>query len=71
MHNNSSVSSRGYTYLAEVSVAEQILWKISKFLGELSMRKQVYQAFFLSAHSLEPGNEAGVLPGGRALDDEV
>ena len=27
--------------------------------------------FFLSAHSLEPGNEAGVLPGGRALDDEV
>ena len=48
-------------YLAEVSVTEQILWKISKFpeiLGELSMRKQCVPGSFLSVHALEPGNEA-------------
>ena len=48
-------------YLAEVSVTEQILWKISKFpeiLGELSMRKQCVSGSFFSAHALEPGNEA-------------
>ena len=48
-------------YLAEVSVTEQILWKISKFpeiLGELSMCKQCVPGSFLSTHALEPGNEA-------------
>ena len=48
-------------YLAEVSVTEQILRTISKFpeiLGELSMRKQCVPGSFLSAHALEPGNEA-------------
>ena len=48
-------------YLAEVRVTEQILRKISKFqeiLGELSMRKQCVPGSFLSAHALEPGNEA-------------
>ena len=48
-------------YLVEVSVTEQILRKISKFpeiLGELSMRKQCVPGSFLSAHALEPGNEA-------------
>ena len=48
-------------YFAEVSVTEQILWKISKFpeiLGELSMRKQCVPGSFLSAHALEPGNKA-------------
>ena len=57
-------------YLAEVSVTEQILRKISKFpeiLGELSMCKQCVPGSFLSAHALEPGNEAmlwgaGILP---------
>ena len=40
---------------------EQILRKISQFpeiLGELSMRKQCVPDSFLSAHALEPGNEA-------------
>ena len=35
--------------------------EISKFpeiLGELSMRKQCVPGSFLSAHALEPGNEA-------------
>ena len=48
-------------YLAEVGVTEQILRTISKFpeiLGELSMRKQCVPGSFLSAHALEPGNEA-------------
>ena len=43
---------------------EQILQKISKFpeiLGELSMRKQCVPGSFLSAHALEPGNEASKL----------
>ena len=50
-------------YLAEVSVTEQILRTISKFpeiLGELSMRKQCVPGSFLSAHALEPGNEATI-----------
>ena len=52
---------RKSAYLAEVSVTEHILRKISKFpeiLGELSMRKQCVPGSFLSAHTLEPGNEA-------------
>ena len=51
-------------YLAEVSVMEQILQKISKFpeiLGKLSMRKQCVPGSFSSAHALEPGNEATLL----------
>ena len=44
---------------------EQILRKISKFpeiLGELSMRKQCVPGSFLSAHALEPENEARAPP---------
>ena len=47
--------------LAEVSVTEQVLWKISKFpeiLGKLSMRKQCVPGSFFSAHAQEPRNEA-------------
>ena len=41
--------------------------EISKFpereiLGELSMRKQCVPGFFFSAHALEPGNEASLVP---------
>ena len=39
--------------------------EISKFpeiLGELSMRKQCVPGSFLSAHALEPGNEASAQP---------
>ena len=52
---------RKSAYLAEVSVTEHILRKISKFpeiLGELSMHKQCVPGSFFSAHALEPGNEA-------------
>ena len=48
-------------YLAEVGVTEQILRKFpnsQKSWGELSMRKQCVPGSFLSAHALEPGNEA-------------
>ena len=48
-------------YLAEVGVTEADFTEISKFpeiLGELSMRKQCVPGSFLSAHALEPGNEA-------------
>ena len=47
--------------LADVSVTEQVLRKISKFpeiLGKLSMRKQCVPGSFLPAHAREPGNEA-------------
>ena len=50
--------------LAEVSVTEQVLQKISKFPeipGKLSMRKQCVPGSFFSAHAREPGNEAIVL----------
>ena len=47
--------------LAEVSVMEQVLQEISKFLeilGELSMREQCVPGSIFSAHAQEPGNEA-------------
>ena len=61
------VSDRHLSYgssrhtLAEVSVTDLILRKISKFpkvLGELSMCKQCVPGSFFSVHALEPGNEA-------------
>ena len=45
----------------KVSVTEQVLLEISKFLeilGKLSMRKQCVPGSFLPAHAREPGNEA-------------
>ena len=42
-----------------------------QILGETEHAQTSVSGSFFSAHALEPGNEAGVLPGGRALDDEV
>ena len=49
-------------YLAEVGVTEQILRKFpnsQKSWGNWACANSVYQGSFLSAHALEPGNEAG------------
>ena len=62
VHTEASFIREKLAYLAEVSVMEQILQKISKLpeiLGKLSMRKQCVPGFFSPpTHALEPGNEA-------------
>ena len=51
-------------YLVEVSVMKQILWKFpnsNKSWGNWACANSVYQAFFPSAHALEPGTRVLVV----------